>query len=278
MSFARHQSFYIRANWFAKAIEQVNADPRALSSKDSPARLGIGKNMVESLRFWLVASGLAISGRDGVKLTSVGEVVRKHDPYFEDDMTWLLVHYGLTSDEQNATSWYLLFNEYSYPHITEGEFIDFVRNEGGYNVAYSSLKRDYDCLLATYVHDESEEGTPEDSITCPLRRFGFLEKVEKGVYRKAPSKLPLPPRLLYYVMRKKDPAAQYYTMTGLIEQDRNVGRIFNLTMDQLYLYLQKLEETRLANYSTTAGVNSVALENKDQHAVLIDYYKRGHRR
>lgn len=274
MSFARHQSFYIRANWFAKAIEQLRGDSKALSSKDSAANLGIGKNMVESLRFWLVASGLATSGRDGMKLTPIGQIVSEFDPYFEDDMTWLLVHYGLTSSSENATSWYLLFNKYSYPQLTEGDFIDFVRHEG-YDVARSSIKRDYDCILATYVQDQAEEGTPEDSITCPLRKYGFLEKIERGVYRKAPSKVFLPPQLLFYVMRASKPATQYFTITNLIEGELSIGRIFNLSIDQMYFYLQRLEDANLVKYSTTAGLNSIALENKDEYTVLIDYYRRG---
>jgi len=274
MSFARHQSFYIRDNWFAKAIEHVKSNPRALSESSAAANLGIGKNMVESLRFWLIASKLASPRRDGLQLTRLGELVERYDPYFEDDMTWLLIHYGLTSDPHAATSWYLLFNRYTYPQLTEGEFVDFVKNENGYDVAGSSVKRDYDCLLATYVQDQAIEGTPEDNMTCPLRKYRLLERVDKDVYRKVPCRVPLPPELLYYVIRTSYPTVDYHSIMGLIDGDRNIGRTFNLSIDQLYFYLQKVEDAGLARYSITAGVNSVALESMDEYSVLRDYYRR----
>ena len=57
MSFAKHEAFYIREGWLFKgmaAIKQAEGDgqlPTIFLDTDAPERLGIGRNMVRSLRF-----------------------------------------------------------------------------------------------------------------------------------------------------------------------------------------------------------------------------------
>src|SRR5437667_6604624 len=64
MSFAKHETFYIREGWLFKgmaAIKKAEDDgqlPTIFLDTDAPERLGIGHNMVRSLRFWMQAIGL----------------------------------------------------------------------------------------------------------------------------------------------------------------------------------------------------------------------------
>ena len=62
MSFARHQTFHLRAGWLAKALEALVQDSMIFSSKTAPSQLGMGKNMVQSLRFWM-SGGLVKKAR-----------------------------------------------------------------------------------------------------------------------------------------------------------------------------------------------------------------------
>ena len=43
-------------------------------------------------------------------LSDFARLVRKYDPYVELELTWWLIHYHIASDENEATSWYYLFN------------------------------------------------------------------------------------------------------------------------------------------------------------------------
>ena len=56
--FSGHQSFPFRYGWFAKAAEQIGRDPRLFGREDALAQLGVGKNMVASIRYWCEAAGL----------------------------------------------------------------------------------------------------------------------------------------------------------------------------------------------------------------------------
>jgi hypothetical protein len=65
MPFAKHETFYIREGWLFKGMAEIKkAEDEGQRSTifldpDAPERLGIGQNMVRSLRFWMLAIGLA---------------------------------------------------------------------------------------------------------------------------------------------------------------------------------------------------------------------------
>src|SRR4051794_31168038 len=51
-SFARHETFHPRFGWLRKAVEHASADPSVFGRPDAPLRLGVGKNMVNAIRYW----------------------------------------------------------------------------------------------------------------------------------------------------------------------------------------------------------------------------------
>ena len=52
------QTFPFRHGWFAKAAAAIHEDPALFARPDALARLGVGKNMVASIRHWCAAAGL----------------------------------------------------------------------------------------------------------------------------------------------------------------------------------------------------------------------------
>ena len=57
-SFAGHETFPFRYTWLRKAIDLVTADPEAFGREDAMVHLGVGKNMVRSMRHWAMAAGV----------------------------------------------------------------------------------------------------------------------------------------------------------------------------------------------------------------------------
>ncbi|MDF2212363.1 DUF4007 family protein [Arthrospira platensis NCB002] len=53
--FARHETFHPRFGWLKKGFELANKDAGIFWAEDAPVRLGVGKNMVRSLRYWCQA-------------------------------------------------------------------------------------------------------------------------------------------------------------------------------------------------------------------------------
>ena len=57
-SFAGHETFTLRYGWLKKAVDAVHEDPIVFTRDDALVRLGVGKNMVRSIRHWGLATGI----------------------------------------------------------------------------------------------------------------------------------------------------------------------------------------------------------------------------
>lgn len=55
--FSGHESFACKSHWLKRGYDFVIAD-RNFNNDDAVVHLGVGKNMVASIRFWLKAVGL----------------------------------------------------------------------------------------------------------------------------------------------------------------------------------------------------------------------------
>ena len=102
-SFAGHETFPFRYTWLRKAFEAVQEDPEVFGRDDAMVLLGVGKNMVRSMRHWALVSG--IIEEDPEVSQNRGRVLRPTelatrlladdgwDPYLEDPATVWLLHW-----------------------------------------------------------------------------------------------------------------------------------------------------------------------------------------
>ena len=88
----RHESFSIREGWLAKGIRTIKEDSKVFSSSDATDILGIGTNMVKSLKYWMTATCLIEESNRSISLSKFGELIDKYDPYLEDNFSWWLIH------------------------------------------------------------------------------------------------------------------------------------------------------------------------------------------
>ena len=92
MKFRAHETFFIRKGWLSKGMKCVDAREDVFISKDENPMdvLGIGANMVKSLRYWLLAVGLTeepTTGRRVQRFTPLGRSVFENDRYIEEIKT-----------------------------------------------------------------------------------------------------------------------------------------------------------------------------------------------
>lgn len=63
LRFSGHETFACRYAWLPKAYRAVKADPRTFVDDDKAmVVLGLGKNMVRALKFWVEVTGVARQG------------------------------------------------------------------------------------------------------------------------------------------------------------------------------------------------------------------------
>ena len=92
--FSGHESFPCKSMWLKKGYDYLVGHNK-FTDPDAVVKLGVGKNMVQSIRFWLRAFGLL----DDDKVTEIAHYLFDDrdgkDPYTEDNATLWILHYLL---------------------------------------------------------------------------------------------------------------------------------------------------------------------------------------
>jgi hypothetical protein len=158
--------------------EGISPDPTVITQRDSPQWLGIGRNIVRPLRFWMQASGLTqeFTNRDGRRerrFTEFGELVWQHDRYLEDTGSLWLIHYHIACQPHLATTWYWFFNHFGQTKLTSQQFFEQLRqwaitsDDSRERVSEKTLQRELSTLVKTYFESDRKQ-TRENLRTCPL--------------------------------------------------------------------------------------------------------------
>ena len=172
-SFTGHETFVFRHGWLTKAVAAVGADPTIFNSDDAIVRLGVGKNMVRSIRHWGLATGVlqeVPKSRGGaISVSELGAFLlgdSGRDPYLEDPGSLWLLHWQLLTHPTKCTTWQWAFavmpwNEFSRSALADG-LMDAARRAGEREPSESSVRRDVDVFLRTYL--------PSRTLSWPCSR------------------------------------------------------------------------------------------------------------
>lgn len=184
--FARHETFHPRFGWLKKGYDLALADPGIFLRDDAPVLLGVGKNMVRSIRYWCSAFKV-LTEKDGqIVPTRLGQQLLDDDgwdPFLENPASLWLLHWNLLKAPCTATAWAYAFGEFQAAEFTPEHLIDELRdyaNGFSASIADSSLRKDVSCILRMYADQESKKGPTEDSIDCPFTALRLLYSVGDG--------------------------------------------------------------------------------------------------
>ena len=287
MKYSGHESFSIRKDWLAKGIRKIDSFKKdELTSMDE---LGIGKNMVKSLRYWLKVTGITTDDpkKKVFALSKLGELINKYDPYTEELGTLWLLQYNLANNYDNATSWFFFFNEFNLSEFTVEDYITAIKKwDEMHNTkptSESSLIKDFDCLRRTYLqknsYDDStgknEETGPESNMDCPFNELGLIKSVNKTVYKKAtPTKQKIPLLIVLAIIIKQADEQKEIKLSDLQNENYSIGKVFNLDTILLISLLSDLENQGYVKVVRTAGLDILRI-NTDLsfYGCIEKYYK-----
>lgn len=191
--FARHETFHPRYGWFRKAYVAATRDPYVFTSEDAPVRLGVGKNMVRSIRFWGLAAKVvtevpdpqAGAGRKPSILmpTRFGEALFGEDgwdPWMEDPASLWLVHWRLLASPCRLPVWWLALCDFN---AVEFELEDLERSvmtrlhsvSGWKEPSESAVGKDLSAFMRTYAPSaRAGRESLDDAADCPLRELRLV--------------------------------------------------------------------------------------------------------
>jgi hypothetical protein len=158
MSFGRHETFPLRYSWLTKAYQEVVNDSTVFDADDATVRLGVGKNMVNAIRYWAQATQIIEKTETGYQPTKLGHFIFDEnegvDPYLEDEATIWLLHWHMASNPEQATCAYWMFNRYHKPEFTSEQaidsLVDFVKQNSNTKPSKNTLKNDVAVALRMY--------------------------------------------------------------------------------------------------------------------------------
>ncbi|MDE0078181.1 MAG: DUF4007 family protein [Caldilineaceae bacterium] len=186
LRFSGHESFACRYAWLPKAYRAIIKDPNIFSDQDrAMVSLGVGKNMVRSIRFWVEIMGVADPLEDRtLEPTRFGEKVfddRGFDPFLEDIRTLWLLHWNVAARlDDPLFAWDYLLHKWPYIELTRSEALGaFKRESRRLNKSRSevTLGEHLDIFLHTYVPKGGNARPSEESLDCPLAELELLQVV-----------------------------------------------------------------------------------------------------
>jgi hypothetical protein len=296
-SFGGHETFPFRFAWLPKAVRYAAEDPQVFGKDDAIVRLGVGKNMVRSMRHWGVSMGVLAEvpqtrGRE-VRPTSLGTKLfhpaRGADRYLEDVGTLWLLHWHLASNPVLATTWHWVFNHAPQLEFTRKDLLTwigtFAEQKGWTRVAETSLKRDIDTFLRTYVPSRVGRATSiEDSIDCPLSELGLLRQLEtgEGAFELSRGAQPsLPDEVFAYALAQQlasfGAGSRTVPLHSLAFAPGSPGRVFCLAENALLSRLERIASLtdHAIVFDETAGLRQILVKAAPDTDAMIDrYYRR----
>jgi hypothetical protein len=188
---ARHETFCPRYGWLKKGYDGVRSDGGIFDAPDAIERLGVGKNMVRSIRFWCAAFKM-IEPADPEKRRLSGEMRATPmagdlladdgwDPYLEDPASLWLLHWLLFTPPIIAPSWSMAISVSGMQQFTvkdlAGVLLDYQPVVPAFaRLSPSSFEKDASCFARMY--GGSGQGASEE-IECPFADLGLLAPAEK---------------------------------------------------------------------------------------------------
>jgi len=285
-TFGGHEKFVFRYGWLKKGVDALSQDPTIFTDDKALVTLGVGKNMVRSIRHWCLAAGLFEETRGkgpvrGLQLTDLAHRLVMNgswDPYLEDTGTLWLLHWQLASNLTRTLIWHLTFCAYYEVEFTKKQLVAFIGKQldrRGISTTPGAIEREVDVFLRTYVtttRRATAEGISEETLDCPLAELDLIRFLaEDSVYRfNIGPKVTLPTEVFGYALLTFLTTIIGSRRTVAVDEclygDGSPGQVFKLDENSVIEHLEALEqltEGRL-RLQETAGLRQLYLEYETQ--------------
>jgi hypothetical protein len=264
--------------------------------------LGLGKNMVRSVRFWAQAAGMATprARGEGHVLTDCGRLLLGDgglDPFLEDIRTLWLIHWNLSTGTRNPLlAWDFLLNRWQEPEIVPSVVLNALLKEANRQdeqLSPVTIEQHFDTFLHTYVPTRGRKGeVQEDNLDCPLVELQLILRVgERPVDRAAGRAEPIfafrreekpdfTPELFVYCLNdfwtNRHSADSTLSFREVAHGHGSPGQVFKLPEEDVRLRVEQLEQQTGGFFAYAESANLQQLRrqgSRDGAHLLRDIYR-----
>lgn len=276
----RHESFSIREGWLAKGIKNVKEYGNVFALQNATDILGIGTNIVKSLKYWMTATKLIEEKNREIMLSDFGSIINEYDPYLEDIFSWWLIHINMITNIDDAYIYNLFFNKCNIKTFTKRELYEklyalLINEKLTFNE--NILQDEVNMIIKTYTIDEKIDN-PENNFICPLSELNLLKKVDRDTYEKnRPEIRNLPFWVVYYIICLLLDDRDNISIDELLKEENSPAKLLNMDKNLINEYLDEMKKNDLIIINRTAGLNMVYLKKKLSLNEIAEEYFKGDR-
>ncbi len=278
-TFSGHESFPCKSLWLKKGYDFVIGGDD-FNSPQAVVGLGVGKNMVASIRFWLKAFGIT----ENDKITWLGDYLFNEkngkDKYLEDIATLWLLHFNLVFSEE-ATLYKMFFCgvQRERTHFEREQVLTYVKLrmvEAGKMTLFNAntVKKDIGVLLQNYSLPRKPQSNEDFSSLLIDLDLIRQSSESKGYYFNIDGKRKVTKEIFLYGLLKLKELEGDNTIAFDTIQER-VGLVFCM-QDYETIEMRKQLASEYSHYfiySDVAGIKQIQFtEDLDIAQVLDNYY------
>lgn len=280
-TFSGHESFQCRQLWLKKGYDYINKN-KTFTDEDAVVELGVGKNMVSSIRFWMKAFNL-LSAED--KLTDFAHKLLAddgYDPYMEDEGTLWLLHYQLVK-KGFASTYSIVFNELRREKIefSKDNFISFIKRksetEKSFQFNPKTLQEDFSVLSKMYLRSETQSKDKEDSFSGLLTELDLVKCYNKGKDEffiiENSERTEIPDEIILYAILDNENFDLSLSLNTIEQNNNSVGAVFAINKPGLQAKIENLA-SKFKNivFNDQAGVKEIQFKKKLKAISILDKY------
>lgn len=295
--FSGHETFAFRFAWLPKAVLNLEKNHSLfLDENQAMVELGVGKNMVKSIKFWGQQTGvIATAGKEFV-VTPFGSSILGadgFDPYLEDQQTLWLLHWKLATNHAPLFAWFHLLNKWQEPEMTQNSILLDIKRRFGDKLRFSdsSLRSHVAVFFHTYTPTRGKKKSLlEENLDCPLVQLHLLEecgsrltqngKHERVYQFRRDSKPEISPELFAYCLMEfwLNYAQNEETLSfhEIAHSTGSPGQIFKFTEQELKHRIENIEEASdgMISFMPSALLKSLRKNEKFNELKLKNALKR----
>jgi Protein of unknown function (DUF4007) len=275
MVFSGHDTFHCRLFWLKKGFDYIQTGSKF--KEDSGVEMGVGRNMVNSIRFWLKSFGVIDDKQEISPLYRALLKTNGWDPYIENEGTLLLLHYQLCANKKSSI-YNLLFKELRKikPEFSRDNFVKYVKDiDSSQNEKL--LEKDFSVFLRMY--GSNNEKNTDDGYRGLLTELDFLNEIGENqsktkLYRlENKSQKDIPEAILLYCIISNSDYGSSISFNSLYNNDRGVGNIFCLDQDVLESKLVAIAANyKNITYNSEAGIKELQIKSKIRPIDILKKY------
>ncbi len=281
-TFSGHDSFQCRQLWLKKGYDYVQ-EGKNFNDEDAVVKLGVGKNMVSSIRFWLKAFNI-IDNKDIP--TEFGKRLfdneSGYDPFLEDEASLWFLHYQLVKNGF-ASIYSIIFNEFRKEKLffNKETFVNYVKRIGesnpDLNFNENTVAKDF-IVFANLYKNDPESKDVEDSFSGILSEIELLKTTGKGkeeqFYIENTERDNLPEAVVLFTILDNSNYGNSISLNSLEFDLNSPGSIFALNRSGLMNKISEIvSEFKDITFTDQAGIKELQFKNKsDAYKILDTYY------